>query len=160
MGLSEDNDNSSGANNGIVFSSHVVDMSNPFESPLEEGSPPEKTNSLSLGWAIFGGAGWSVAASFPITAVLVSILQFPIPFRGIVSGPKFIPLAIFALLMYGIFLGGFVVLSVAGGLAGAFARYIGSTAAKQRLVLRVLAVGSSLFLLVVLAILDRIIGPW
>lgn len=135
-------------------------MSNPYESPLEEGTPPEKVDSLSLGWAIFGGAMWSVASSFPITAVLVSVFRFPIPFGGIVSGPSFIPLAMFALLMYGIVLGGFVVLAVAGGIAGAVARFAGSTEVRQRLILRILAIGASLFLLLLLATLDWIIGPW
>ncbi|QDU75537.1 hypothetical protein Pan97_25700 [Bremerella volcania] len=135
-------------------------MDNPYESPLEQGSSPARSDSLSLGWAIFSGVVWSVGASLPITALLVTFFRFPIPFRGIVSGPSFIPLAMFALLMYGIFLGGFLPLAAAGGIAGGIARAISSTPARQRWILRILAVGASFALLLLLATLDWVIGPW
>lgn len=135
-------------------------MDNPYQAPHEEGSPPEKVDSLSWTWSILAGVAWSIGASFPITMLMVSFFRFPIPFGGIVSGPQYIPASIFALMMYGIALGGFLVLAFAGGVAGATARAIGSTAASQRLILRILAAGISLVLLMILATLDWVIGPW
>lgn len=135
-------------------------MNNPYESPLEEGSPPERRDTLSLVAAIFEGAAWSVGSTVPIAALMVSFFRFPIPFGGIVTGPKYLVAAMIALLMYGVFLGGYLLVAVAGGVAGAVGRAIGSTRARQRLILSILAIGASFVLLFMLATLDWVIGPW
>lgn len=133
---------------------------NPYQAPREEGSLPERTDSLSLGWAILSGGMLSVGTAFPITVLMVTFFRFPVPFVGYVSGLSSILPALFALLFYGIVFGGFVLLAVAGGISGAVARSVGTSAAKQGLILRVLAVGASSVLLLLLATLDWIIGPW
>lgn len=135
-------------------------MDNPYEPPRGESSLPESSDSLSLGRAILSGAMCSVVAAFPLTVLMVSFFRFPVPFVGYVTGPSNILSALFALLFYGIVFGGFLLLAIAGGMAGAAARIAGSTQARQRLILRILAVGASGALLLVLATLDWVIGPW
>ena len=135
-------------------------MDNPYEAPKEAGITEDVRPRLPMWQAILQGGLVSVLSAFPITAILVSVFRFPIPFGGYVTGPKFIFMAMIAVLMYGIALGGFLLLAAVGAIAGAVARAAGSTIKRQRRILWVLSLTASFLLLLLLATLDWFIGNW
>ncbi len=113
-----------------------------------------------MGLAAPRGALWAVALAFPLAAVCALVYRFPVPFADYATGPSAIPDALLAVVFYGL-LGGFPALLVAGALGGAAAYALASpdTHRVRRLALMfagliaALAVG-------LLAILEKIIGPW
>ncbi len=135
-------------------------MDNPYETPKETGITEDLRPRLPVWQAIFGGGLISVLSAFPIAAILVSVFRFPIPFGGYVSGPKYIFMAMIAVLMYGIALGGFLLLAAVGAIAGAVGRAAGSTIKRQRRIGWLLSLIASFLLLLLLATLDWFIGNW
>src|SRR5690606_735251 len=74
--------------------------------------------------AVSRGASWAVILAFPLAALCALIYRFPIPFAGYKDGLLAMPMALLAVLFYGV-LGGFVVLVIAGGIGGLAAYFIG-----------------------------------
>jgi hypothetical protein len=88
------------------------------------------------------------------------LFRFPVPFDGIDGGPSHVIPSMFALLFYGVFMGGFVLVAICGGLAGIAAWLLASTAYNRRRLQRCLSIAVTFGLLFVLATLDWCIGPW
>ena len=109
---------------------------------------------------MLSGAVWSILAAFPITVLLALFFRFPVPFAGIGGGISYVIPAIFGLLIYGIPLGGFILLGVCGALAGLLSRLATASAVQQIQLQRGLSVVVTAILLFILATLDWYIGPW
>lgn len=136
----------------------MAERSNPYE-------PPESEANISLhsrrptSSDLLLGATWSVLSSFPIAALMVSFFRFPIPMVGYVSGWKAIGPAMLAVVFYGIFFGGFLVLAGMGAMAGSVVSAL-NYGRRRRSWIQGASIIVTALLLFVLAILDRIIGPW
>lgn len=106
------------------------------------------------------GAGCSILGAFPFAALVALVHGFPIPFRGMLSGPEAVIPSQVAVLVYGA-IGGFVVLGLAGAAAGVLASRTGGGDPKLVTCLSVtLSLLFSAVLVTLLAALDLIIGPW
>lgn len=113
-----------------------------------------------MGSAVLRGALWAVALAFPLAAICVLIYRFPVPFSGYESGLAAIPAALLAVVFYGL-LGGFPALLVAGALGGATAYGLGRPNAHRVHWLTVTLAGLVATIgVVILAVLDKLIGPW
>src|SRR5688572_23665409 len=106
------------------------------------------------------GIAWALVGVFPIAALVALIFRFPIPFGAYESGLTGMLRSPIAVLFYGM-LGGFPLLTVLGGLAGIAAyRTSGDDAWKRRWRTIGFALGLDFLAVMVLAVLDKIIGPW
>jgi len=106
------------------------------------------------------GGLWAMVLMFPLAALSALLYRFPVPFAGYLTGPVAIPGALLAVLFYGV-LGGFPVLFAAGALGGVLASVIGGSSPERiRWLTRGLAFVSALASVIVLATLDKLIGPW
>jgi hypothetical protein len=113
-----------------------------------------------LGEAARLGALWSFVFAFPAAALVVAFFRFPVPFAGYVSGFGAIPSAMLAVIFYGLF-GGFIVLGGLGAAAGMLAyRLRRPDRQSMRRWTFGLAAFAALLCAIVLAILDKFIGPW
>jgi hypothetical protein len=107
------------------------------------------------------GSFVAILASFPLAVLCALVFRFPVPFVGYMSGPKAVVPALWAVLFYGVLLGGFLVLALVGGLGGVAAERYAKTDHRRRLRLCLaLATLGSAVGIAALAILDKIIGPW
>jgi hypothetical protein len=110
--------------------------------------------------AILWGALSAMLLTFPLAAVCAIVYRFPVPFGGYVSGIAPLPYVLMGVFFYGI-LGGFPLLAVSGALAGWVAH---QAAQPNSLAARRLAAvfGALVAVLgvVLLAVLDKLIGPW
>jgi hypothetical protein len=107
------------------------------------------------------GAIIGIVATVPLVLLCALIFRFPVPFAGYLSGPKAIFPALIAILFYGVFFGGFIVQALLGGLGGLIAVHFGGPEIhdiKRRCIV-FSSIGASMGVLL-LAILDKIIGPW
>jgi hypothetical protein len=110
--------------------------------------------------AVLKGMLWAVGLVFPLAGLCALIYRFPIPFAGYESGLAAVPLALVAVVFYGI-IGGFPALMAAGALGGAAAHGIGQPdPARVRLLTVTFAGLFALAGVIMLAILDKLIGPW
>jgi hypothetical protein len=113
-----------------------------------------------MGKGILLGALMAVVLAFPVAGVLALVYRFPVPFAGYLSGVSAMGSAMGGLVFYGLF-GGFPLLAVLGGLAGAIVSHTATKEDKlpwEWIVFICLLI--DLAALFVLAILDKIIGPW
>ena len=134
---------------------------NPYSSPETKlGVDPLTPSVVSWKRSMLSGAVWSILAAFPITVLLALFFRFPVPFAGIGGGISYVIPAIFGLLIYGIPLGGFILLGVCGALAGLLSRLATTSAVQQIQLQRGLSVVVTAILLFILATLDWYIGPW
>lgn len=98
--------------------------------------------------------------AFPFAALCALVYRFPIPLGGYEGGPDAAPIALMAVIFYGL-LGGFPALFVSGALGGALAYRVGRPdPTRIRWFTIVLAAMVALASVVTLAVLDKIIGPW
>jgi hypothetical protein len=110
--------------------------------------------------SVLYGMLWAVGLVFPFAALCGLVYRFPVPFAGYLSGVMAMPLALLAVVVYGI-LGGFPALMAAGALGGAAAYGIGQPDPQRVRWLTISFAGlSALSSVVLLAILDKVIGPW
>jgi len=135
---------------------------NPYTSPETASKvrrPP--VEHVSPWKSALAGATWSVISTFPIAAVTALLYRFPVPFVGYLSGIKAVVPALFAVLFYGVPLGGLVLLGVLGALGG-FISAMTFRADRRRcqFVTRAWALIVSAMGILTLAVLDKIIGPW
>ncbi len=110
--------------------------------------------------AVLRGALWAVALAFPLAAIFALIYRFPVPFAGYETGLTAVPGALVAVVFYG-FLGGFPVLLAAGGLGGAAAHALARPDVPRIRNLTLAFAGIvALLAVALLAVLDKLIGPW
>lgn len=110
--------------------------------------------------AALRGAFWCILFAFPSAVLLVSVWRFPIPFVGYRSGPGHAGHALMAAGFY-IIIGGFVVLGVLGAFAGLVARMLRpDDEREQKRLARIVTAVIALAAAILLAGLDKIIGPW
>lgn len=106
------------------------------------------------------GALLAVVIAFPVAAILALVYRFPVPFAGYMSGVSAIGYAMGGVVFYGL-IGGFPLLAILGGLTGSI---VSNAAARESKLpwkwIMLLCVLIDLAVLFVLAILDKIIGPW
>ncbi|TWT80148.1 hypothetical protein CA13_15610 [Planctomycetes bacterium CA13] len=133
--------------------------SNPYQTPetLAAGKT-EKSSGFSIRW-IVGGALWSIGLAFPIGMFFALVYRFPIPFAGYRSGFEAVVPSLMAVLFYGV-LGGFVVLGIAGAIGGVVIGLLPGTRRSKHVMLFSCSAALTTCGLFVLAILDKIIGPW
>lgn len=107
------------------------------------------------------GAVIGIVATIPLVALCALVFRFPIPLGGYMSGPGAILPALIAILLYGVLFGGFAVQAVLGGLGGLLAEQLAAPDKDRvaRLCLVFATIGAS-FGVLILAVLDKIIGPW
>jgi len=107
------------------------------------------------------GAIVGITATVPLVLLCALLYRFPIPLGGYLSGSKAILPSLIAILFYGVLFGGFIVQALFGGLGGLLAEHIGGpdTHKIKRLCIAFSTIGA-LFGVLILAILDKIIGPW
>jgi hypothetical protein len=110
-------------------------------------------------WVIFGIL-ITIALSFPAAIILRLTYRFPFPFAGYGHGAEDILMTIPAVIFYGV-LGGFIWLALGGAAAGALAWRSGNHQIKStRLITIILSAIFAFLSAYLLAILDKIIGPW
>lgn len=106
------------------------------------------------------GAFWAAALAFPLAALCALLYRFPIPFSGYETGPAAMLAALVAVVFYGV-LGGFPALLATGALGGAAAYTLGRP--DMRRVRRLTLAFAGLIALLgvgLMAVLDKLIGPW
>jgi len=107
------------------------------------------------------GAIVGIVATVPLVLLCALIFRFPVPFAGYLSGPSSILPALIAILFYGVLMGGFIVQALLGGLGGLLAEYLASQNTKDiKMFCVVLSTIGASFGVLILAILDKLIGPW
>ncbi len=110
--------------------------------------------------AVLRGALWAVVLAFPLAALCALVYRFPVPFSGYESGLAAAPVALMAVVFYGL-LGGFPVLLAAGALGGAAMNALASPDVQRVRRLTLASSGLIAALAVIfMATLDKLIGPW
>lgn len=108
--------------------------------------------------AIATGALVAIVGLFPAAALVALVYGFPIPFDGRRSGIDAVAPSFFAVLYYGVF-GGFAVMWILGGLAGALAvRLTRHDQAARGAWVAGLALAAALIAVLVAAVLDDVLG--
>lgn len=107
------------------------------------------------------GILWAFILIFPAAALVALVYRFPVPFRGYVGGPEAMAPAVVAVVFYG-FIGGFFVVLAIGVVAGAIAYRPESPREDKASVplLHMLCFVGDIMAALVLAVLDKLIGPW
>ena len=142
---------------------------NPYKSPEAEPElkPTPKTEPGvmavpgQMGLCSIGiGSLLAVLGAFPVAALVALVFRFPIPFTGYCSGLEAVLPSCVAVLFYGC-IGGFPLLAVLGAVGGLAAFLIGRPDGKKTFRLTVaFALVVDLLATLILAVLDKIIGPW
>ncbi len=109
--------------------------------------------------SMVAGALWSIGLSFPIAAFMALVYRFPIPFAGYKSGVDAVLPSLIAVVLYGL-TGGFVALGIAGAIGGLVIGLLPGTRRNKNMLLFCCSAAFTTCCLFVLAILDKIIGPW
>ncbi|NND97665.1 MAG: hypothetical protein HKN47_10095 [Pirellulaceae bacterium] len=91
---------------------------NPYEPAATESASAFPNEGTSLWKSVAVGDCSSIAWSFPITALLGLLFRFPVPFGTIEGGLDHVIPSLFALLFYGVFTGGFIVIGIGGVTVG------------------------------------------
>jgi hypothetical protein len=110
------------------------------------------------------GALFAMLSVFPVAVLVTLCFRFPIPFVGLVSGLEAISLRgleaiFFAVVFFGL-PGGFVLIAGLGCLAGFLAQRFADTSMARRWLALGFAIGFDFVVIMILAVLDKIIGPW
>ena len=104
---------------------------------------------------------WSVLLTFPMAGLMALVYRFPVPFAGYQSGFYAMLLAMLSVIFYGVFLGGLVLVGTLGAIAAVLTAKLLNPASKHRKrVVFIAALGVTTVCLLVLANLDKMIGPW
>jgi len=89
------------------------------------------------------------------------LFRFPVPFAGYISGYRAVPLSVLAVAFYGLLFGGFVVVGALGAIGGIVAHRLHQPdLGDVRRWTRGLAGFAAVLSVMVLAVLDKFIGPW
>ncbi len=107
------------------------------------------------------GAIWSFVSAFPLAGLMALVFRFPVLFAGYLSGFEAIVPAMFAVIFYGVMMGGLIFVGALGAICGALsATQEGHLLQNRKRAVRLLSLAITTACLFVLAILDKIIGPW
>ena len=139
----------------------TVSDENPYSPPaLNDASISDQKHDAGMVWAA-RGAGWSVIATFPMAGLIAFAYRFPVPFAGYMSGFRAILPAMFGVIVYGVFLGGLLVVALVGAFCGVItARSVdGALHRKKRFVISMSFIVATVCVML-LAVLDKFIGPW
>lgn len=139
----------------------TVSDENPYSPPeLNDAPITDQKNDTAIRWAA-RGAVWSVIATFPMAGLIAFAYRFPVPFAGYMSGIRAILPAMIGVIVYGVFLGGLLVVALLGAICGVItARSVSGTVhRKKRIVIFVSFIVATVGVMF-LAVLDKIIGPW
>jgi hypothetical protein len=109
--------------------------------------------------AILWGVLSAMVLAFPLAAICALVYRFPVPFAGYMSGIVAVPFVLMAVVFYGI-LGGFPLLAAAGALGGWAAHLTGSDPRAVRRLAVAFGAVAALLGVALLAVLDKLIGPW
>ena len=104
------------------------------------------------------GIGIAFILVFALASVIALVYRFPIPFVGILSGPSAMFPAMWAVLFH-VIIGGFIVLGFVGLFAGIIGHCWHLFGNRWVTIILLAAIGDTVLLLI-LASLDMIIGPW
>jgi len=121
---------------------------------VDVGTEGEGVGTMKWFWR---GALIAVLGSFPLAMICALIYRFPIPFVGYRSGVNAVGPAFGAVLLYGLF-GGFAVQGLLGGLASHFAARTNPNPSAGLVLFA--ALGAAAIGVGILAVLDRVVGPW
>jgi len=107
------------------------------------------------------GAIVGIVATVPLVMLCALVFRFPVPFAGYLSGPGAIFPALIGIFFYGVLLGGFIIQALLGGIGGFVAEFFAAPDKHNIKMLCIVfsTIGASLGVLI-LALLDKIIGPW
>ncbi len=126
--------------------------------PPPESGGPDKHHIANAGSRLklaLMGSVWSVASTFPIAGLMALVFRFPIPFAGYRSGFAAIQPAILAVLFYGVFVGGFVLVGLLGAVGGfVAATFKGPDLQSQKRAVRLVSLAITTACLFILACLD------
>jgi len=125
------------------------DLSHPVEM-LDQ--PPRRREMRPATW----GAICTIVGAFPVAAFVALVYRFPFPLAGYQSGVAAMLLSPIAVAVYGILLGGFVLLGLLGAVAGAV---LGTDESPAETILPA-ALLIELAAMLLLAVWDKIYGPW
>jgi hypothetical protein len=112
------------------------------------------------------GALTAVIGALPIAALCALVYRFPIPFSGYESGPQAAVHCVMAVVMYGVFLGGFIVLAALGAVLGWLAAYLADEGQNEGTHKTIGAAGiiagltADAIVVGLMANWDYIYGPW
>ena len=109
---------------------------------------------------VFNGVFVAMASTVPLAALIALFFRFPVPFVGHMSGVAAVLPALMAVAVYGGLMGGFILVGIAGAIAGMLASFIVDDALRRIWLMRCLSVLSSLIILLAFATLDRVIVTW
>ena len=105
------------------------------------------------------GALWSVVSAFPIAGMIALLFRFPVPLSGYMSGASAVIPAMIGVAVYGILLGGFVLVAALGALGATLATKLLPQHSK-RWTIGIVSVAITTGFLLVLSVLDWLIGSW
>lgn len=106
------------------------------------------------------GALLAIVFAFPLDALVALVYRFPVPFVGYKSGLNAIPLSLIGVAFYGM-LGGFILLAGLGAIGGMLAYVLGKlTQQSINRYCHAFSLMAALLCVLLLAVLDKIIGPW
>ena len=146
----------------VIMTNPSSGKENPYLASPSNG-PPERirTKEKHQWWPFIIGAAWSVLSAFPIAALLALVFRFPVPLIGYVSGVEAVIPALVAVLVYGVLFGGFLIL---GGLGSCIVFVVNKNSVgnvgQRKWIIAILAMSTTLASLLLLATLDKFIGPW
>lgn len=107
------------------------------------------------------GAMVGMVATVPLALLCALLFRFPVPFAGYLSGPEAVIPALIGVFFYGLLFGGFAVQALLGGMGGLLAgHHAGPDPGKRRCLCLLYSTIAAIPGVLLLAILDRIIGPW
>lgn len=109
--------------------------------------------------ALLGGL-CAVLVTFPIAGICTLVYRFPIPFVGYRSGVEALYPAMLAVLFYGIVFAGLPLVALLGAGGGMIAGSFVKTRTSRHLAISAWAIVVASSGVLLLATLDKIIGPW
>ena len=138
-----------------------IDQQNPYASnKLGPSSQNRVGKSGGLKGLLFGSM-CSVLSAFPIAGFVALVYRFPVPLLGYLSGREAVLPAMIGVLVYGVLLGGFVLLGGMGALIAFAVQKCPISNPKHRSwIVAIAAVVGTLGCMMLLSTLDKIIGPW
>jgi len=128
-------------------------------SQLERSKAPRVNWTTRRATVLWGGVS-AVLMLFPLAGACALLYRFPVPFVGYERGFEAVPSAVLAIVFYGL-LGAFPVAFGLGAVAGVVAHRFGNADPRRIRDRTLLLTGLVACVIVVfLAILDKLIGPW
>jgi len=129
------------------------------DSQLERSNVPQVNWTRRPATVLRGGVS-AVLMLFPLAGLCALVYRFPVPFAGYERGLAGVPSAVLAIVFYGL-LGAFPVAFGLGAAGGVAAHRLGRSDPRRIRTLTLWLAGLVACAIVVfLAILDKLIGPW